>query len=164
MQHNTTPFRLFWGYTSDLLGVVSNFPMGDRQTHCTIDRTPSKSYDNLVLRCLSCSVGTSRKGPGNERNLKIAFKTIGLFRVAPSLCFKARLSVKPLICRSCFILMQMNLIFTRNILHVALFWQWEFLALGNCLLIWAVFSCSEAIKQEVYIVTRASGSYGCVFP
>ena len=35
--------------TSDLLGVVSNFPMGDRQTHCTIDRTPCKSYDNLVL-------------------------------------------------------------------------------------------------------------------
>ena len=113
---------------------------------------------------LSCSVWTCRKDPGNERNLKIAFKTIGLFRVAPSLCFKARLSVKPLIWRSFFILMQMNLTFTSNILHVASFWKWEFLALRNGLLIWALFSCSEAIKQEVYIVTRAFGSYGCAFP
>ena len=46
---NTTKHPFGCSEVSLLLGVVSNFPMGDRQTHCTIDRTPSKSYDNLVL-------------------------------------------------------------------------------------------------------------------
>ena len=42
-------------------------------------------------------------------------KSIGYFGVAPSLCFKARLSAKPLI------LMQVKLIFTRKVFNLASF-------------------------------------------
>ena len=53
------------------------------------------------------------------------------FRVVPSLCFKARLSVKPLIWKWFYILMQIKLICTRKVLHLASFWKWEFLELWN---------------------------------
>ena len=116
----------------------------------------STGHQVLLQPCsqgLSCSVWRCRKDPGNERNLKIAFKTIGLFRVAPSLCFKMRLSAKPLIWKIIFYSHANESHFhEKKILHVASFWQWEFLALRNGLLIWALFSCSEAIKQELYIV------------
>ena len=46
---------------------------------------------------------------------------IGRLRVDPSLCFKARLSAKALIWKL-FILMQIKLIFTGKVLHVASFW------------------------------------------
>ena len=53
------------------------------------------------------------------------------FPVTPSLCFKARLRAKPLIWKGFFILMQKNL--TRKVLHLASFWKWDFLELGNVL-------------------------------
>ena len=46
---------------------------------------------------------------------------IGHFRVPPGLCFKTRLSAQPLTWKSFFILMQINLIFTRIVVHLASF-------------------------------------------
>ena len=50
---------------------------------------------------------------------------IEYFRVAPNLCFKTRLSAKPMIWKWFFILMQMKLIITRKDLYLALFWKLE---------------------------------------
>jgi len=51
-----------------------------------------------------------------------------------SLYFEARLSAKLLIWKWIFILMEIKLIFTRKVLHLALFWKWEFKELGNGLI------------------------------
>ena len=51
---------------------------------------------------------------------------IAHFRVASSLCFKARLSAEPLIWKWFSILMQIKLIFTIKVLHLASFWKWVF--------------------------------------
>ena len=51
----------------------------------------------------------------------------------PSLCFKARVSAKPLIWKLFYIFMQTKLIFTKKVLHFASFWKREFLELGNSL-------------------------------
>ena len=51
---------------------------------------------------------------------------IGHFWVPPGLCFKTRLSAQPLICKWFFILMQIKLIFTRKVVHLASFWKWGF--------------------------------------
>ena len=51
----------------------------------------------------------------------------------PSLCFKARVSAKPLIWKLFYIFMQTKLIFTKKVSHFASFWKWEFLELGNSL-------------------------------
>ena len=49
----------------------------------------------------------------------------------PSLCFKAKLSAKPLIWKWSFILMQIKLIIARKVLNLASVWKWEFLELAN---------------------------------
>ena len=48
------------------------------------------------------------------------------FPGTPGLCFKTRLSAQPLICKWFFILMQIKLIFTRKVVHLASFWKWGF--------------------------------------
>ena len=56
----------------------------------------------------------------------------GHFRVPPGLCFKTRVGAQPLIWKSFFmILMQIKLIFSRQVVHLASFWKWGFLELGN---------------------------------
>ena len=55
------------------------------------------------------------------------------FRVPPGLCFKTRVGAHPLIWKSIFMLMQIKLIFTRKIVHLASFWKWGFLELGSSL-------------------------------
>ena len=52
-------------------------------------------------------------------------QTIDHFR---DLCIKTRLSAQLLIWKWFFILMQINLIFTRKVVHLASFWEWGFLA------------------------------------
>ena len=59
---------------------------------------------------------------------------IGHFRVPKRLTFKARLSAKPLILKLFLIMMQIKLIFTTKVSHLASFWKWDFLELGNGLL------------------------------
>ena len=63
---------------------------------------------------------------------------IGHFRVSSGLCFKTRVSAQPLIWKSFFILVQIKLIFTRKVVHLASFWKWGFLELGSGLLIGAL--------------------------
>ena len=46
---------------------------------------------------------------------------IGHFGVPPGLCFKTRVGAQPLIWKSFFILMQIKLIFTRKVVHLASF-------------------------------------------
>jgi len=58
-------------------------------------------------------------------------QTIRHFRVSPGLCIKTRLSARPLIWKWFFILMQIKLIFTRKVVHLASFWKWGFLELGS---------------------------------
>ena len=48
---------------------------------------------------------------------------IGHFRVPPGLCFKTRVGAQPLIWKSFFILLQIKLIFTRKVVHLASFWK-----------------------------------------
>ena len=59
--------------------------------------------------------------------------SIGHFWVASSLCFKARLSAKPLLWNFVIIiiLIQIKLIFTTEVLPLASFCRWEVLELGN---------------------------------
>ena len=59
---------------------------------------------------------------------------IGHFRVPQGLCFKTRVGAQPLIWKSSFILMQIKLIFTRKVMHLASFWKWGFMALRSGLL------------------------------
>ena len=70
----------------------------------------------------------------SQVNATLLGSPLGHFRVVPSLCFKARLSAKPLIWKRFFILMQIKLIFTRKVLHQASFWKWKNLELGNGLI------------------------------
>ena len=56
---------------------------------------------------------------------------LGRFRVPPGLCIKTRLSAQPLIWKWFFILMQIKLIFTRKVVHLASFWKWGLLELGS---------------------------------
>ena len=59
-----------------------------------------------------------------------SYCSIGHFWVASSLCFKVRLSARPLIWKWFFIFMQIKLIFTRKVPHLAFFfWKWGFLEL-----------------------------------
>ena len=66
----------------------------------------------------------------------------GHFRVPKNLTFKARLSAKPLIWKWVLIMMQIKLIFTTKVSHLASFWEWDFLELGSGLFA----RCSNMIK------------------
>ena len=46
---------------------------------------------------------------------------MGHFRVPPDLCFKTRVGAESLLWKSFFILMQIKLIFTRKVAHLASF-------------------------------------------
>ena len=64
------------------------------------------------------------------------------FRVPPGLCFKTRVGAQPLIWKSFSILMQIKLIFTRKVVHLASFWKLGFLELGSGLFS-SSFICDE---------------------
>ena len=53
------------------------------------------------------------------------------FRVPPDLCIKTRSSAQTLIWKWFFIGMQVKLIFTRKVVHLASFWKWGVLELGG---------------------------------
>ena len=53
------------------------------------------------------------------RNTRLS--SIGHFRVPPGLCFKTRVGAQAFIWKSFFILMQIKLIFTRKVVHLASF-------------------------------------------
>ena len=64
---------------------------------------------------------------------------IGHFRVPKSFTFKTRLSTKPLLWKWVLIMMQIKLISATKVSLLASFWKWNFLELGNGLLL-ALFS------------------------
>ena len=64
--------------------------------------------------------------PPRDKTAMLGVNTIGHFRVPPGLCIKTRLSAQPLIWKWFFILMQIKLIFTRKVVHLASFWRWGF--------------------------------------
>ena len=51
----------------------------------------------------------------------LIFFLMGHFRVPPGLCIKTRLSAQPLIWKRLFVLMQIKLLFTRKVEHLASF-------------------------------------------
>ena len=56
-----------------------------------------------------------------SRTLALGIGSIGHFRVPPGLYFKERVGAQPLIWKCVFILMQIKLIFTRKVVHLASF-------------------------------------------
>ena len=71
--------------------------------------------------------------PNKAKLISSTFE-IGYFRVSPGLCIKTRLSAQPLIWKCFSILMQIKLIFTTTVVHLASFWKWGFLEPGSALL------------------------------
>ena len=75
--------------------------------------------------------------------------------VASSLCFKARLRAKPLIWN----LMQIKLIYTTKLLHLASFWKWKFLELGKI-----VFLPGLALLAPLFSVNTSKLTASRVLP
>ena len=75
--------------------------------------------------------------------------------VASSLCFKARLRAKPLIWN----LMQIKLIYTTKLLHLASFWKWKFLELGKI-----VFLPGLALLAPLFSVNTSKFTASRVLP
>ena len=82
----------------------------------------------------------------HQNNLKIALRIeyhfgvknaiVGHFWVPPCLCLKTRVGAQSLIWKSFFILMQIKLVFTRKVVHLASFCKWAFLEPGSGLIFW----------------------------
>ena len=70
-------------------------------------------------------------GPKGVPWTEVPLYLISHFRIPPRLCIKTRLSAQPLIWKWFFILMQIKLLSTRKIVHLASFWKWGFLELGS---------------------------------
>ena len=87
----------------------------------------------LVLWCRSASNFSLTYHCLNVQ-MMINMMRIGHFRVPPGLCFTTRVGPQPCIWKSFFILMQITLIFSRKVVHLASFWKWGFLELESCLL------------------------------
>ena len=69
---------------------------------------------------------------------------IGYFQVASNLYFKARLREKPLLRKWFLIMMQIKLIFTTKVSHLASFWKWDF---WNSKMAHFCSRCSHVISQ-----------------
>ena len=65
-----------------------------------------------------------------------------------SLCIKTRLSAQPLIWRWFFILMQIKLIFTRKVVHLASFWKWGFLEFGSGLFLKTIRGMGTSFRRN----------------
>ena len=105
---------------------------------------PRRSTEILARSRFPKSDTKNRAGAGGERGSRFRpfhFRLACLmdhFRVPPGLCFKARVGAQPLIWKSFFILMQIKLIFTRKVVHLASFWKWGFFGTQK----WPIFATS----------------------
>ena len=97
--------------------------------------------------------------------------TIRHFGVPPGLCIKTRLSAQPLIWKWIFILIQIKLIFTRKVAHLASFWKWGFLELGSDLFVTLLFLAEFFRCLFVFVFAfcicihiRVEGKMGKKFP
>ena len=78
----------------------------------------------------------------------------------PLICFKARLSAKPLIWKRLFILTQIKPICTARVSHLVPFLKWEFVELGNGLFTMPRnLHCKCAFTRYVRYVTHLSRIY-----
>ena len=75
------------------------------------------------------------------------------FRVRPGLCIKTRLSAQPLIWKWFFILMQIKLISTRKVEHLASFWKWGF---WNSEVAYYITIFFKNVHKTVLIVSHSS--------
>ena len=82
----------------------------------------------IIKRMISGYFHWKKMKIGQKEHLSFSIPCllIGHFRVPPGLCFKTRVGAQPLIWKSFFILMQIKLIFTRKVVHLASFWKWGF--------------------------------------
>ena len=90
-----------------------------------------KSLSEGTPSCEGANTNFSFRSYSRPRNSHDFAAQIGHFRVPPCLCIKTRLSAQPLICKHFFIIMQIKLIFTRKVVHLASFWKWLSLVLGS---------------------------------
>ena len=100
----------------------------DPSTRKTLEGGTTFGWVLYIQKLLSVWL-PSRRGKqmtGNKNK-----NAIGHFRVPQDLCFKTRVAAQSLIRKSFFILMQIKLIFTRRVVHLASFWKWGFLELGS---------------------------------
>ena len=87
----------------------------------TQNRKGSKERKILVI-CTCCAwLFYSTLLPWEFFYAKLRHFTMGHFRVPRGLCFKTGVGTRRLIWKSFFILMQIKLIFTRKVVHVASF-------------------------------------------
>ena len=86
------------------------------------------------------------------------------FPSSPGSLFQKKVGAQPLIWKSFFIFMQIKLIFTRKVVHLASFWKWGFLELGNGLFYFIDASVLlENIPLVKFIKTK-SGTRVVYFP
>ena len=88
----------------------------------------SKYCDKMMQSASLCVISSKKK---LAFTAVLTWLLIGHFRVPPGLCFKTRVGAQPLIWKPFFILIQIKLIFTRKVVHLASFWKWGFLELGT---------------------------------
>ena len=81
------------------------------------------------------------------------------FPSSENLTFKVRLSPKPLIWKWFLIMMQIKLIFTTKVSHLASFWKWDFLELGNGLFRWSLLFSSSLKKRIGGLCWQGSRTY-----
>ena len=101
----------------------------------------------------SLAICTDYFCPCNKKkeNLVNSGLRIGYFRVGPSLCFKTRLSEKRLIWKWSF--------YSQKVLHLASFWKWEILELGNGLFGYSLRASSPIWASEANLAkTREGGA------
>ena len=115
-----------------LLNLLQSYSCYFTDFYCNVYSCPMKSKKGLgespFLCCFIALLVSRASQYDNWRstaphflNLLTILKRIGHFRVPPGLCFKTRVGAQPLIWKSFFILMQIKLIFTRKVVHLASF-------------------------------------------
>ena len=121
-------------------------------------RLPYLLMSYLTLVCLWCGWTGKRTVTRQEVTNKI-----GRFRVPPGLCIKTRLSAQPWIWKWFFILMQMKLIFTRKVVHLASLELGSGLflgSIGNQIFLPMVLRCARecsAKNQFVFLFLHPQG-------
>ena len=98
------------------LSYVQKMKIDLSNTRSSVSSDTQKPRSNMSI--------TRRSVPSYTQSIPrsdISNTRIGHFRVPPGLCFKTRVGAQPLIWKSFFILMQIKLISTRKVVHLASF-------------------------------------------
>ena len=127
-------------------GVTSNNPEQTLRSHLTLSRAYGSclAFQHFISVIVGVSFWLAEKineldfhwlwmhfRECSQSQLIRGRSAIGYFRLPPGLCMKTRLSAQPFIGKWFFILMQIKLIFTRKVVHLASFRKWGFLELES---------------------------------